>query len=63
MEALDRMPRADGLNASHAYKNLESKLKAFLQPVAESGRSVTKEDIASFFEMMQQERSAMGGGQ
>ncbi|KAL8280969.1 hypothetical protein RQP46_006648 [Phenoliferia psychrophenolica] len=56
LEALEKMPRGASLDAMHGYKHLEDRLKAFLQPVAESGRSVTKEDIASFFEMMQEER-------
>ena len=58
LQAMEKMPRAQSLESIHAYNHLQEKLKAFLQPVAESGKSVTKEDIATFFAQMEEERRA-----
>ncbi|KAK4699049.1 E3 ubiquitin-protein ligase UBR7, partial [Phenoliferia sp. Uapishka_3] len=62
LEALDRMPRGESVGLAMAYKHLEDRLKARLGDVASSGRSVSKEDIQSFFAQMQEERRAISGG-
>lgn len=46
LNQLDRTVALDGIGACKAFSH---SLKAFLQPFAESGKVVTKEDIHEFF--------------
>ncbi|BGP47943.1 hypothetical protein JCM10450v2_003809 [Rhodotorula kratochvilovae] len=47
---LNRMPRIQALDSVRAFTGLSDRLKAFFRPHADSGTTITKEHIQSFFE-------------
>ncbi|GAA6049601.1 hypothetical protein JCM3770_005029 [Rhodotorula araucariae] len=46
---LNRMPRIQALDSVRAFTGLSDRLKAFFRPHADSGTTITKEHIQSFF--------------
>lgn len=49
MEALERLPRGQANDGLTAFRGLGDRLKEFLQPLAQGGKTVTKEDVERFF--------------
>lgn len=61
MNALNRLPRAQTLEALEGYGRLRSALFDHLRPFAESGRAVDEESIRAFFEeQRRRDREARG---
>ena len=56
MEAFGQMPRNQQIEMLHGYNRLETALKEFLKKFAEEGKTVTKEDVAQFFERFNREK-------
>ncbi|EON63822.1 hypothetical protein W97_03050 [Coniosporium apollinis CBS 100218] len=63
--ALSNVDRVRAIEGVMVYNHLRDKVKAFLQPFAESGRAVGAEDIKSYFEGLRGDaegiRAAAGG--
>ncbi|GAA5959692.1 hypothetical protein JCM3765_007242 [Sporobolomyces pararoseus] len=54
---LNKMPRAQALDSIRAFSGLSDRIKDYLRPLADSGTSITKEHIESFF-AAERERNA-----
>merc|ERR1712038_992410 len=52
MEALSSMDRVKQVEAIQGYNSMKSNLMDYLKTFAESGKTVSKEDITQFFEQM-----------
>lgn len=56
---MNKMPRAQALDSIRAFSGLSDRIKEYLRPLAESGVSISKEHIESFF-AAERERNAQG---
>ena len=52
MKALSEMDRVKQVEAIQGYNSMKSNLMDYLKTFAESGKTVSKEDITQFFEQM-----------
>jgi len=59
-KALGSIDRVRAIEGVMAYNMLKEKVKAFLQPFAESGQPVGKEDVEAYFEALK-ENGGTGG--
>ncbi|KAK5124421.1 hypothetical protein LTR85_001638 [Meristemomyces frigidus] len=57
--ALSSMDRVKAIEGVMAYNHVRDKVKAFLQPFAESGQAVGAEDIKSYFAKLRGDEQAM----
>ncbi|GAA6015111.1 hypothetical protein JCM11491_001668 [Sporobolomyces phaffii] len=55
---LNKMPRAQALDSIRAFSGLSDRIKDYLRPLADSGTSITKEHIESFFAAERDRNSA-----
>ncbi|GAA5907774.1 uncharacterized protein JCM6883_001885 [Sporobolomyces salmoneus] len=55
---LNKMPRAQALDSIRAFSGLSDRIKDYLRPLADSGVSITKEHIESFFAEERERNSA-----
>ena len=63
--ALSTMDRMRAIEGVMAYNHLRDKVKAFLQPFAESGQAVGAEDVKAYFARLRGDDDALraaGGG-
>ncbi|KAJ9648817.1 hypothetical protein H2199_000730 [Coniosporium tulheliwenetii] len=58
--ALSNVDRVRAIEGVMVYNHLRDKVKAFLQPFAESGRAVGAEDIKSYFEGLRGDAEGLG---
>jgi len=61
MESFGEMPRIQQIELLRGYNDLQTALKAFLRGFAEQNRTVTKEDIDTFFENFKRSREETEG--
>ncbi|KAJ1935035.1 hypothetical protein EC988_008617, partial [Linderina pennispora] len=54
MKKLQRMDHTRAVDAASAYHAMSTKLKEYLRPFASTGKVVTQQDIAKFFEQQKQ---------
>jgi E3 ubiquitin-protein ligase UBR7 len=57
--ALNAMDRVRAIEGVMAYNHLKDKVKAFLQPFAESGKVVGAEDVRKYFEQLRGDETAI----
>eukprot|EP00117_Sycon_ciliatum_P005175 scpid64269/ scgid3169/ Putative E3 ubiquitin-protein ligase UBR7; N-recognin-7 len=62
VEALSSLPVVQQVEMSTEYNNMKSELTAFLKPFADSGKTVSDEDIRRFFDQLKDRKRRPGDG-